>query len=70
MNELILIAKSLEQIANELAEIKYILKYKDNEPYHEKVETEHGPTRTSEPYTVVIDKTRTYTSEEFRRLAE
>lgn len=50
MNELIIIAKALEQIANELAEIKYILKYRDNEsrydrtePYHE---TQHGPTET------------------------
>lgn len=41
-NELILIANALNQIANELAEIKYILKYSNNESHNEKVEMERG----------------------------
>ena len=72
-NELILIANALNQIANELAEIKYILKYSNNESHHEKMETEHGPNTTgthclSRSPQAVIDKTYTY--EEFRRNAQ
>lgn len=69
MNELIIIAKALEQIANELAEIKYILKYKDNEPRHEdrRSETEHTPTDT---HCVITHRSTPYTQEEFRRLTQ
>lgn len=70
-NELILIANALNQIANELAEIKYILKYKDNEPCYEDrcTETKHGPTETgTDPCTTHGHTyTETVTYEDFKR---
>lgn len=73
---LILIAQTLStqlgRIADSLERIERSLNVTST-GYTETVKTEHGPTDTGEPYNstaAVIDKTRTYTQEEFRRLAQ
>lgn len=71
---LILIAQTLSTQLGRIADSLERIERKLNaEPYHERVETEHGPDHTGEPYTstvVGVDRTRTYSQEEFRRLAQ
>ena len=69
---LILIAQTLSTQLGRIADsLERIERKLNTEPYHEKVETEHGPTCTDEAsIAAVINETRTYTQEEFRRLAQ
>lgn len=66
-NELILIANALNQIANELAEIKYILKYSNNETHHESVEKGYGQTESDPCTTHGHRYTETVNYGEFKR---